>query len=80
MLREEDAERIEAMRLRLKLGTKIAVVRQALDLLDARLDRETRVTRWKRVVPLVAAESARVNREMRAAAASLEDYPWDDDA
>lgn len=35
------------------------------DLLDARIERDARSARWSRVIPRVAAESARVNRELR---------------
>ena len=79
MLREEDVERIEAMRRRMKLDTKVAVVREALDLLDARLARVERVARWKRVAARVADESARVNREMRGTPLDVEADEWPDE-
>jgi hypothetical protein len=78
MLREADVERIEAMRRRMKLDTKVAVVREALDLLDARLARAERVARWKRAVARVADESARVNREMRGIPHVIVADEWDD--
>ena len=66
MLRDEDDRRIERLKARLGAPSKVQVVRSALDLLEARADREERVARWKRIVPLIAESSAEVNREFRA--------------
>lgn len=65
MLRAEDAARVEAMRRRLGRDTKVSVVREALDLLEARVERDAKVEQWRRAAKRVAAESARVNRELR---------------
>ena len=67
MLRKSDADRIESMRQKLGRSTKVAIVREALDLLEARIARDAQVARWKRIVPKVARESARVNRELAKA-------------
>lgn len=64
MLRDADAARIEAMRRQTGAASKVAVVRQALDLLEASLERAARAERWRRAVARVAQESARVNREL----------------
>ena len=65
MLQDADDERIEALRQQLGTGTKIGVVRAALDLLEQRLERRKRVARWRRVARLAAPESRSVMREFR---------------
>ena len=65
MLRDDDDKRIERLKKRLGAPTKVQVVRSALDLLEAKADREEKIARWKRIVPLIAEESARVNAEFR---------------
>jgi hypothetical protein len=65
MLQDADAERIEHLKQRLDVRTKIDVVRRALDLLERDADRTDRVARWRRAVKIAAPESARVSREFR---------------
>ena len=65
MLREADAERIEALKKRLGARTKIDVVRSALDLLERDAEKTERVARWRKAARLVAAESRRVSREFQ---------------
>ena len=65
MLKDSDAERLEALKQRLKATTKIEVVRRALRLLENEAERVERVARWQRAAPLVARESRQVNREFR---------------
>lgn len=65
MLRDEDDKRIERLKRRLGAPTKVQVVRSALDLLEAKADREEKIARWRRAAQLVAAESMRVNREFQ---------------
>ena len=65
MLRDDDDKRIERLKTRLHAPSKVQVVRSALDLLEAQAERQDRVARWKRIVPLIAEESAKVNREFR---------------
>jgi hypothetical protein len=68
MLRDDDDRRIERLKTRLGAPSKVQVVRSALDLLEARADREERIVRWRRAARLVAASSAKVNREFRPGA------------
>jgi hypothetical protein len=68
MLRDEDHRRIERLKQRLGAPSKVQVVRSALDLLEARADREEKVARWKRIVPLIVESSVEVNREFRPGA------------
>ncbi len=65
MLQETDAQRIEALKKRLGVRTKIDVVRLALDLLERDAERTERVGRWRRAAGMVTAESRKVSREFR---------------
>jgi len=60
MLREEDDRRIERLKTRLGAPSKVAVVRSALDLLEARALRAEQVVRWRRAARLAAASSLEV--------------------
>ena len=73
MLRDSDAARIAAMQRKLRAESKVAVVRQALDLLDAAIEREARIARWKRAAAKVAAASAKENRDWRVRHPRLDD-------
>lgn len=65
MLQEADAERIEALKKRLKARTKIDVVRSALTLLERDAERVERAMRWRRAARLVAGESRAVLHEFQ---------------
>ena len=75
MLRDADTARIVAMQRKLCAESKAAVVRQALDLLEASLERDARIERWKRAAAKVSAESARANREWRSRHPRLDHEP-----
>jgi hypothetical protein len=62
MLQEADAERIENLKQRLDVRTKIDVVRLGLDLLERDADRAERVARWRKAAKIAAPESRRVLR------------------
>ena len=68
MLRDDDDRRIERLKRRIGAPSKVQVVRSALDLLEARADREERIVRWRHAARLVAESSADVNREFRPGA------------
>ena len=68
MLRDEDDRRIERLKTRLGAPSKVDVVRSALTLLEARADRDERIARWRKLVPLIVESSAAVNREFRPGA------------
>ncbi len=57
MLQEADDRRIEALKKRLCVRTKIDVVRTALDLLERDAERTERVARWQRAAKVAAPES-----------------------
>lgn len=65
MLQQADAERIDRLKRRLGVKTKVDVVRSALDLLDHEASRTERVRRWQRAARLVAPESRAVLRELQ---------------
>jgi len=66
MVQPADERRIESLKDRLHLPTKIGVVRAALDLLEQDADRRARVERWAHAARRVAASSRKVNAEFRA--------------
>ena len=62
----DDQRRIEALRVRLKLPTKISVVRAAIRLLEERTAAAARTGRWRSVAERAAQSSRRVNAEFLA--------------
>lgn len=65
MIQADDDRRIERLKERLAIGTKIDVVRAGLALLEQESLRRDRLERWKHAAARVAADSARVNAEFR---------------
>ena len=65
MIQEDDDRRIERLKQRLGIATKIDVVRAGMALLEQEAVRRERLERWKRAVARVASDSARVNAEFR---------------
>jgi hypothetical protein len=65
MIQEDDDRRIEQLKRRLGIETKIDVVRAGMDLLEQEARRRERLVRWKRASVRVASDSARVNAEFR---------------
>ena len=65
MIQEADDRRIERLKARLRINTKVDVVRAGMDLLEQHAAREERIRRWKQAAPRVAAESRRINAEFR---------------
>ncbi len=65
MIQEEDDRRIERLKRRLGIDTKVAVVRAGMTLLERQAERQERMARWKKAAGAVAAGSARVNAEFR---------------
>ncbi len=66
MIQAADDSRIDALKERLGLPTKIGVVRAALQLLEQDAERRERIAQWKRAAHRAAATSRRVNAEFRA--------------
>lgn len=66
MIQEDDDRRIERLKRRLGIETKIDVVRAGMALLEQDALRRERLEQWKRAAARVASDSARVNAEFRA--------------
>jgi hypothetical protein len=65
MIQEEDERRIESLKRRLGIQTKVDVLRAGIELLEREAERRERVLRWKRATALVAPTSREVNAEFR---------------
>ncbi len=65
-IQAEDDRRIENLKDRLGVSTKIGVVRAGLELLEKEAERRTRVARWRSAAQLAAPTSREVNAEFRA--------------
>jgi hypothetical protein len=66
MIQEDDDRRIEQLKRRLGIETKIDVVRAGMALLEQDALRRERLEQWKRAAARVASDSARVNAAFRA--------------
>ena len=60
MLQDKDDQKIEKLKKQMGAQTKIEVVREALKLLEKRIERHAQVIQWKKAARLVAAESYKV--------------------
>ena len=65
MIQAGDDSRIEQLKRRLGVRTKVDVVRAGLDLLEQEAERRGRIARWRRSVRLARATSREVNTEFR---------------
>ena len=65
MIQEDDDRRIERLKRRLGIATKIDVVRAGMTLLEQDALRRERLEQWKRAAARVAEDSATVNAEFR---------------
>ena len=66
MIQEGDDSRIEQLKRRLGVRTKVDVVRAGLDLLEREAERRGRIARWRRAVTLARPTSRAVNAEFRS--------------
>ena len=66
MIQEEDDRRIESLKRRLGIQSKVDVLRAGIDLLERQAERGERILRWKRAAALVVATSREVNAGFRA--------------
>lgn len=62
-IQKEDDEKIEALKKKLGLKTKIDVVRSALKLLETEATRQARINRWKKAAKIVGASGLEVLNE-----------------
>jgi hypothetical protein len=66
MIQEHDDERIEDLKKRLGVRTKVDVVRAGLSLLEREADQRRRVARWRRAARLAASTSRAANADFRS--------------
>jgi hypothetical protein len=62
-IKDEDNRRIEKLQKLLAKTSKVEVVREALVLLEEKIERDKKIKRYQRAAKLVAASSAEVNQE-----------------
>ncbi len=60
MIQEDDDKRIEELRRKLGIKTKVQVLRQALGLLEKDAEKLERIQRWKRSAKVAAQSSKEV--------------------
>jgi len=65
MIQPQDEQRIESLKEKLGVRTKVDVVRAGLELLEKQTERADRVNRWKKVAGLIADQSAAVNKDFQ---------------
>jgi hypothetical protein len=63
-IKDEDNERIEKLQRLLAKESKVDVVREALMLLEEKIQRDKKIERYRRAAQLAAASSAEINAEM----------------
>jgi len=63
MIQEQDDRRIEQLRKKLGIKTKVQVVRDALSLLEQNVEKRNRVQRWKKAARIVSQTSRKVLSE-----------------
>jgi hypothetical protein len=66
MIQEEDERRIDSLKRRLGIKSKVDVLRAGIELLEKEVERKERIRRWKRAVALVAKTSREVNAEFQS--------------
>ncbi len=64
-IKDEDNERIEKLQRILAKDSKVDVVREALMLLEEKVDREKKIEKWKKAAQLAAKSSAVINKELK---------------
>lgn len=66
-IKDEDNQRIEKLQRLLAKDSKVDVIREALVLLEEKIEREKKIEKWKRAAALAAKSSAEVNKDFREA-------------
>lgn len=65
MIQEKDNEKIEELKDKLKAKTKIDVLRNALDLLEQKTNREIRIAKWRETAQRVSKSSKKIQKEFQ---------------
>jgi len=61
----EDEEKIEALKTKMGAKTKTEVVRKALEVLEADLQRKQKIQRWMRAAKIVADSDSEIMQEFQ---------------
>ena len=67
MIQTQDNDKIEELKARLGVKTKIEVLRSALILLEEKLSKEERVKRWQKASRIVGTSSMDILKEFQTA-------------
>ncbi len=67
MIQSQDNDKIEELKAKLGVKTKIEVLRSALVLLEEKLSKEARVKRWQRASRIVGNSSMDILKEFQTA-------------
>jgi hypothetical protein len=65
MIQEHDNDKIEELKVKLGMKTKIEVLRTALVLLEEKLSKEARIKRWQKASRIVGSTSMEVLKEFQ---------------
>lgn len=65
MIQEQDNDKIEELKKKLGMKTKIEVLRTALVLLEEKLLKEARIKRWKKAAHVVGTSSMEILKEFQ---------------
>lgn len=65
MIQVEDNDKIEELKVKLGVKTKIEVLRSALVLLEEKVSKEARIKRWQKASKLVGNSSIEVLKEFQ---------------
>jgi hypothetical protein len=66
MIQIEDNDKIEELKSKLGVKTKIEVVRSALILLEEKISKEVRIKRWQKAAGIVGDASMRILKEFQS--------------
>lgn len=66
MIQPEDDEKIESLKEKLHVRTKVEIVRAGLRLLEKEITKSERINRWKKAAVLVLQQSAEINKEFQS--------------
>lgn len=64
-IQDDDDRRIEELKIKTGVSTKIDVLRMALALLEREVERQAKIERWKRAAALVGAKDVEVNKDFQ---------------
>jgi hypothetical protein len=75
-IKDEDNQRIEKLRQQLGKETKVDVVREALMLLEEKIEREQKIERYRKAARLSA--KSKGHKEVREEISDAYEFPYED--